>query len=115
MDVFISWSGPQSKQVAEALHHYLPLIINALKPWLSSADVEAGARWAVDIAGNLEKSKFGILCLTPGNLDSIWIHFEAGALAKTVDNKTFVCPYLLHVQPSDLTGPLTQFQAKKAN
>jgi hypothetical protein len=114
MDVFISWSGPQSKQVAETLHHYLPLMINAIQPWLSSADIDAGARWASDIAGKLQQSKVGIICLTPTNLDSIWIHFEAGALAKTLDN-TFVCPYLVGVQPSDVKGPLTQFQAKRAN
>jgi hypothetical protein len=114
MDVFISWSGPQSKQVAEALHHYLPLMINAIQPWLSSADIDAGARWASDVAGKLQQSKVGIICLTPTNLESIWIHFEAGALAKTLDN-TFVCPYLVGVEPSDVKGPLTQFQAKRAN
>ena len=65
MDVFISWSGPQSKQVAETLHHYLPLMINAIQPWLSSADIDAGARWASDIAGKLQQSKVGIICLTP--------------------------------------------------
>jgi TIR domain len=114
MDVFISWSGPQSKQVAEALHHYLPLMINAIQPWLSSADIEAGARWASDVAGKLQQSKVGIICLTPTNLESIWIHFEAGALAKTLDS-TFVCPYLVGVEPADVKGPLTQFQAKRAN
>jgi hypothetical protein len=114
MDVFISWSGTQSKQVAEALRHYLPLMINAIQPYLSSADIEAGARWASDVAGKLQQSKVGIICLTPTNLQSIWIHFEAGALAKTLDN-TFVCPYLVGVEPSDVKGPLTQFQAKRAN
>jgi hypothetical protein len=114
MDVFISWSGAQSKQAAEALHHFLPLMINAIQPWLSSEDIEAGARWASDIAGKLQQSRVGIICLTPTNLDSIWIHFEAGALAKTLAN-TFVCPYLVGVEPSDIKGPLTQFQAKRAN
>src|ERR1700678_4311615 len=114
MDVFISWSGTQSKKVAEALHHYLPLMINAIQPWLSSADIEAGARWATDIAGKLQQSKVGIICLTPSNLESIWIHFEAGALAKTLQN-TFVCPYLVGVEPTDVKGPLAQFQAMRAN
>lgn len=114
MDVFISWSGPQSKQVAEALHHYLPLMINAIQPWLSSSDIDAGARWSSDIAGKLEASKVGIICLTPTNLDSIWVHFEAGALAKTLQN-TFVCPYLVGLDPADVKGPLTQFQMKRSN
>jgi hypothetical protein len=103
-----------SLAVAEALRGWLPLVINAIDPWLSTADIEAGARWAVDVAGRLQQSKVGIICLTRSNLDSIWIHFEAGALAKTLDN-TFVCPYLIDLEPSDIRGPLTQFQAMRAN
>jgi len=110
MDIFISWSGAQSKKVAEALHHYLPLIINAIHPWLSSADIDAGARWGADVATKLHQSKVGILCMTSSNLESIWVHFEAGALAKTLEN-TYVCPYLMGVKPSGLKGPLAQFQA----
>src|SRR5260370_20811661 len=89
-------------------------MINAIRPWLSSADIDAGARWGSDVARKLEKSKVGILCLTPSNLESIWIHFEAGAMAKTIES-TYVCPYLVGVEPSDLKGPLTQFQAKRSN
>jgi len=114
MDVFISWSGKQSQQVADALHRYLPKMINAVEPWLSSADIEAGARWGGDIASKLEKSRVGIICLTPNNLEAVWIHFEAGALAKTLRN-TFVCPYLLGIKPSDVKGPLSQFQAIQAD
>ena len=114
MDVFISWSGPQSKQVAEALRLYLPSMIQAIKPWLSSSDVEAGARWATDIAENLQKSKVGVLCLTPANLDAPWIHFEAGALAKTIEH-TYVCPFLTDLKETDVKGPLTQFQMKSAD
>ena len=39
MDVFISWSGERSRAAAEALRGWLPKIINAIKPWLSSADI----------------------------------------------------------------------------
>src|SRR5229473_2295304 len=114
MDVFISWSGKRSQRVADALHRYLPQMINAVDPWLSSTDIEAGARWGADIAAKLEKSTVGILCLTPGNLESTWLHFEAGALAKTLEN-TFVCPYLFDLKPSDVKGPLAQFQAMTAD
>src|SRR5262249_22543548 len=44
-----------------------------------------------------------------------WVLFEAGALSKTMD-KTYVIPYLIDLEPSEiLSGPLTQFQAKRAN
>jgi hypothetical protein len=114
MDVFISWSGPRSGAVANALRSWLPLIINALKPWLSSADIDKGARWGMDIAQRLQAAKAGIICLTPSNVHSDWILFEAGALSKTVPN-TYVCPLLIDIEPSDIKGPLAQFQATRAD
>ena len=67
-----------------------------LNPWLSSADIDKGSRWATDVAAKLETSKIGIICVTPGNLHSDWILFEAGALSKTLQN-TFVWPLLLAI------------------
>ena len=109
MDIFISWSGARSLAVAEALRDWLPMIINAAKPFLSVADIDKGARWSSEIATKLEKAKAGIICLTPGNVGSHWILFEAGALSKTVQN-TYVCPLLIGLKPSDVKGPLAQFQ-----
>src|ERR1044072_1981215 len=114
MKVFLSWSGERSQAIAEALRDWLPKVIQAVHPWMSAIDIERGARWSSDIAGELEQTSFGILCLTPENLDAAWIHFEAGALSKTLQ-KTFVCPYLFELDPADLKGPLVQFNAAKAN
>jgi hypothetical protein len=113
MEIFISWSGERSKKAAETLHAWLPKVINAVRPWLSASDVEKGARWATDVASRLEAAKVGIICLTPGNLHSDWILFEAGALSKTLQN-TYVCPLLIGLKPPDVKGPLAQFQATRA-
>src|SRR5438045_1936561 len=110
MKVFISWSGTRSRDVAESLHEWLPYVINAVEPWLSSADIEKGARWALDLAQELESTSVAVICLTKENLNAPWILFEAGALSKTV-GKSFVCPYLFGLDRIDLTGPLLQFQA----
>jgi hypothetical protein len=80
---------------------------------VSLADIEKGARWATDIAVQFEECRVGLICLTPENLSSPWLLFEAGALSKTLD-KTFVCPYLLNLQPTDVQPPLSQFQATTA-
>lgn len=113
MDVFISWSGERSGAAAKALRDWLPKIINALKPWLSSADIDKGTRWSADVASRLQAAKAGIICLTPSNIHSDWILFEAGALSKTLQN-TFVCPLLIGLDPADIQGPLAQFQATRA-
>ena len=114
MEVFISWSGERSEKVAKALHDWLPNVIQSLRPFMSSADIKEGSRWATDIATHLEQAKFGLLCLTPENLEATWLHFEAGALSKTIES-AWVVPYLYKVSPTELQGPLTQFQAATAD
>jgi hypothetical protein len=82
---------------------------------MSAEDIEAGARWSVRVADGLSQTKFGIICVTPGNQKAPWLLFEAGALAKTLDD-THVCPYLIGLTQSQIEGgPLAQFQAKEAN
>ncbi|MEZ4653749.1 MAG: toll/interleukin-1 receptor domain-containing protein [Candidatus Eisenbacteria bacterium] len=115
MKVFLSWSGLRSHRIALELREWLPNVVQAAEPWMSATDIEAGRRWGPDIASALEESRFGILCITPENVAAPWLLFEAGALAKTVE-ETYVCPYLIGMQPADLPeGPLTQFQASRAD
>jgi len=113
MKVFLSWSGERSKQVAAALRDWLPNVLQAVSPWLSSSDIQIGARWANELDLQLQESRVGIICLTPENLAAPWLLYEAGALSKALES-AFVCPYLFDFQPSELTGPLVQFQATTA-
>lgn len=112
MKVFISWSGQLSKLIAEAFRQWIPGVIQAVKPYYSPDDITKGARWGTEIASELDASKVGIICLTRDNLDAPWIMFEAGALSKNID-KSKVCPLLFGIEPSDIQGPLVQFQAAK--
>ena len=115
MKVFISWSGEKSRTVASKLRDWLPDVIQYVEPWMSKADIGAGARWGSELDNALENTKFGIICLTMSNPNAPWILFEAGALAKTIE-KTFVCPYLIDLKPGDIPeGPLTRFQTKNAD
>lgn len=114
MKVFVSWSGERSRILAQALHGWLPLVLHYVKPWLSDADVSAGDRWATVVAKELETSNFGIICVTPENLNSPWVLFEAGALAKAMQGSK-VIPLLFNLEFSDISGPLAQFQAKKCD
>lgn len=100
--------------VAEALYDWLPCVIQAAEPWMSEWDITPGDRWSVLLAEQLEDAHFGIICLTPENLNAPWIHFEAGALSKVI-GKSHVCPYLFDLDPKKLDYPLAQFQAIKSD
>src|SRR5258708_10202512 len=110
MDLFISWSKPRGQALASALHAWIPKVIQAVKPWMSSADIEKGARWPTEIAQRLGKIDFGLVCLTPESVNESWLLFEAGALSKVMETAR-VYTVVLGLSPSDLTGPLGQFQA----
>lgn len=114
MKVFISWSGKRSKALANALKEWMPYIVQHSEPWVSDKDISAGERWAQKIAGELESSNFGILCITPENISSEWILFEAGALSKAMQDAK-VIPLLFGLELSELSGPLSQFQALKVD
>lgn len=113
MKVFISWSGERSEALAKALREWLPLVLHFVEPWLSQSDIQAGERWGVEVAKELEACNFGIICVTRDNLTSPWILFEAGALAKSMQEGRVV-PLLLDLDFKEISGPLAQFQAKKA-
>jgi hypothetical protein len=112
MKIFISWSGQLSKNLAEVFRQWLPGVIQAVKPYYSPDDISKGSRWNTEISQELDSSKVGIICLTKENLEAPWIMFEAGALSKNID-KSKLCPILFEVEPSEIEGPLVQFQAAK--
>ena len=112
MNVFLSWSGERSKALAEALREHLPLVIQQAQPWFSPEDIDKGSRWLADLTQQLQKQGIAIVCITRESLSSAWLLFEAGALSKALD-ASWVCPVLLDVEPSDLNGPLAQFQSTR--
>jgi hypothetical protein len=110
--VFISWSGPATRRLADALHDLLPMVIQPLDVFVSSQDIGKGKRWRSEIDAHLGGSSFGIICLSRDNLDAPWIHFEAGALAKALPDKEepAVCTYLLDIEYADVKNPLSEFE-----
>jgi hypothetical protein len=109
MKVFISWSGERSKSVANSLYDWLPTIIQSLKPWMSEYSIDKGTRSIPAISQNLEETQFGIICLTPENLESPWLLFEAGALSKSQSDSR-VWTFLYDLDYVNVQGPLSQFQ-----
>lgn len=110
MKIFVSWSGELSHKVALILKEWFPNVIQAVEIYVSSEDLDKGTRWFTDIATELEGASFGIVCLTRENIFAPWILFESGAISKSI-HKSNVSPLLIDLSPSDLKGPLVQFQA----
>jgi hypothetical protein len=108
--LFICWAGELSRKIALILYDWIPAVIPSITPWISSEDIRKGTRWSAELSKELEGSYFGIICLVPDNLMEPWLLFEAGALSKSVEGSR-VFPLLFGVGPSQLPGPLQQFQA----
>lgn len=114
MKVFLSWSGERSRILASHLRDWMPNVIQALEPWMSAEDISKGAPWLQQIRESLTQAKgIGVFCVTPENIDSPWLNFEAGFLASC--DAARVCVVTLDIAPVDLRAPLNLFQATSAN
>lgn len=110
MKVFICWSGERSKEVAGILHQWLPTVLDGLVPTYSP-DIPKGRLWFDAISQELSQARAGLVCLTPENLESDWMHFEAGALFR--EAKT-IFTFLFQIRAEDLQGPLSYLQGTEA-
>ena len=80
------------------------------KPYVSAENIDKGERWSIDIAKQLEETNYGLVCVTPDNINAPWILFESGALSKSIQNSR-VSPIMFGLEPSDFTkSPVLQFQ-----
>ncbi len=120
IETFFCWSGDRSCKLAGLLKDYLAQFIPGLASpdgsnLFISKDIPKGTRWFDEVEGRLEKADAGIVCVTREGLQSGWIHFEAGALARSIRKKrakgAMLFIYLLGVRMDELTGPLAEFQA----
>lgn len=111
MNTFICWSQSRSRQLAEALRNWLPRVLPGEEFFLSS-DIEKGTLWFEAIRTHLKRADAAIICLTPDNINSAWMHFEIGAIAgKRKESR--ILTYLFGVTPADITGPLGAFQSSE--
>jgi hypothetical protein len=112
--IFIGWSGPRSSSVAQALKHWLRCLSLDIEPWVSTLDLRPGGRWWGELEAQLQVSEAGILCITPDNKNSPWLHFEAGALARSV-NSRLIIPYAIDLDTAAILDPIGFFQGVAAN
>lgn len=82
-DVFISWSGINSREIAEKLQTSLETKIFAdekIKCFVSNRDIASDVDWQRKIYSEIKSCKIGIICITKENVKAPWIYYEAGAM-----------------------------------
>ncbi|MFT8551838.1 MAG: hypothetical protein ABF739_12225 [Acetobacter okinawensis] len=116
MKVFLSWSGigSRSEAVATLLNEWLPCVIQALNPWISTQNIDQGSLWYDEVSSQLSETTTGILCLSKANQERPWLLFEAGALAKGL-SKSRVCILLIDLESAEVAAPLSFFNHTMPN
>jgi hypothetical protein len=107
LKVFLSWSEERSRLAAMAFKAWIEEVLQSVEPWMSP-DIDKGASWSREVSDRLGTTYVGVVFLTRDNLSSPWLHFEAGALARTRSGRP--CILLLDVLPTDVKGPLSLYQ-----
>jgi len=111
MKIFLSWSGNRSKYIASCLNKWIPNMVPHMNIWFSEKDIQKGKIWFEEIQKALtdDETVCSLLCLTPENIHSDWINFEAGCfLGKIGHGGIFTLLY--EVKAEDITFPLAAFQ-----
>lgn len=114
MEIFLSWSEAYSHSLANAFRNWIPYTLQNIEPFMSEADIRLGSLWNESINNHLKSSPIGILFVTPENINSPWLNFEAGALSNSLDADTKVIPITFAANDSEVllsTTPLKQFQS----
>lgn len=110
MKIFISWSKDTSHKVAESFRELLPHMFKNLELFISSEDIEKGERWEKKVFEKLRDTDYGIVCLTEEGINSPWLNFEAGALAKNSNSRLYTLFFGVTLQDIK-SSPLTHFQS----
>jgi hypothetical protein len=93
-------------------------MFQTLDPFVSSTDISPGTEWFGTIAATLQASALAIICVTPENVGSPWLHWEAGAIGMTITAQGGqtrpVVPYVLGLGLADIPAPFSMYQGVTA-
>jgi hypothetical protein len=114
MQIFLCWSGDRGLKLALVLKDFLAnglpqLDLPKIDCFLSASGINKGEFWFERIRQELAASDGGLICLTPENVDSRWMHFEAGSLLGAKEPKR-IYTYSLGESPDDVKDPFKSLQ-----
>ena len=109
--VFLSHSGKLSKDLAEVFRDFLRKVLLPMEPFLSSASILIGSRWAPELESKLTQAEYGIFFITQANAHtSNWMLYEAGAIAALNNSRNRVVPILVDIPPEEVPRVYDAFQ-----
>ncbi len=113
--IFLSWSGPQSKELATILKDFLCKVFNFQinSIFLSTRDINGNlGGWFETIRFKASESVIFIPCITQENSMAPWLHFETGigshiSLESRISN--LIIPILFNLKISELNQKWRMF------
>jgi len=85
-------------------------VLPECQPWESSKDIQIGKSWWDELHTAIGDVKVSVVIVTPENIRSPWLFYEAGIIASKLD-RALVCPYLVGVEGKSILGtPLAGYQ-----
>ena len=112
--IFLSWSGPSSKEVATVLKTFLSNVLK-VRPdsiYLSDKDINGNTDgWYNEVCRNISNSAIIISCITRENKISPWLHFETG-VGSYIDSakpSKKIIPFLFDINIEGLPRNLSMF------
>lgn len=107
--IFLSWSDYRSKELAKIIK---PIIESLTRiEVFFSEDIEKGADWWKTVLKELNDSNAFVTILTPENINSNWIHYEAGAFLTKENDSLYILKCFTENEDYKIERPLGSFQA----
>jgi hypothetical protein len=114
INIFLSWSGSSSREIARVMAEWLANLSPKIQTFVEGDEIQAGSRWLDQVMRTLRSCDVAILILTKQN--SPWMNFEAGYLtAQAHERDLLLIPILFGLNPSQLSGPLNMYQSAEFN
>ena len=103
--IFLSWSGPQSRELAVVLKSFLSQVLKIPKEsiFMSAKEVTSMDNgWFDNIRKSLSEAEILIACITKPNISAPWVHFETGVVSNKSLSKKKIIPCLFDVDIQEL-------------
>ena len=80
MNIFFSYSGARSKEVAEAFAAFVQFIFRDINALGINTDIAKGDSWRNLLQDSASQAELAIVFVTSENIEKPWLNYEMGFL-----------------------------------